>query len=232
MSEYTVRKLLMRSIELEARLNRAEAVALYYNPKVDDFKTSELYISEVLASLIHNGEIDREEVEHYTEMKGKFYNKIRARRIADQCDLGIADSLSDAMLEYGIIFEEEPECEGFEALFYSDSALLSHDHNGILNFYNIGAQNALHHLPEKAIGMPSIDLVPKGLRLIEERQKLFERVINERIAIEIQEERITASGDPVEIKAVVFPYELDSKLTIVARAEPITTGNPSPFLRK
>ena len=136
----------------------------------------------------------------------------------ENCDLGI--SLANAMSHHAISFveREDSEIKGYgkiAALFYSQSALLSQDHKGILNFYNLGAQTVFGYTPDEAIGMPSVNLVPEELRGV--RAEKFGKVIAERIAVSVREERLAKCGKMVKINATVFPYLLDSRLSIAAR---------------
>ena len=144
---------------------------------------------------------------------------------------GLAIALVNAMEEHNVVFEKGIVPEGnpsygeFGLLFYSQAALLSQDHNGVLNFYNLGAQKVFLYAPEEAIGMKSIELVPPNF--IPERVDEFRRILEERIAVEIQTLRMTKGGVLVKINALVFPYELDSKLSIAARVELIDDSNPA-----
>ncbi len=102
-------------------------------------------------------------------------------------------------------------------LFFSESALLSQDHEGKLNFYNFSAARVFGYSPDEAIGMPSVNLVPLELRT--GRAEEFKRILTHGEAVELTEERITKEGKRVRINALVFPYQLEINPSIAARVE-------------
>lgn len=130
----------------------------------------------------------------------------------------LADALVEAIEGYEIDFEVKviPQhwsaYHRFDPLFYSNTALLSHDHNGVLNFYNIGAQKVFEYRPEEAIGMESVELVPHHLRI--ERAEELERALVEPVTM--RTERIVKGGRIITIDAVVFPYQLNGKPSAAA----------------
>lgn len=117
------------------------------------------------------------------------------------------------------------------ALFYSDSPLLSQDNEGRLNFYNLGAQRVFGYAPQEAIGMKSVELVPLPLRTA--RADKFKHILEERTSVEVQEARLAKGDKLIKINAIVFPYLLDSKLSIAARVDLLdANGNAIAPLRK
>jgi PAS domain S-box-containing protein len=103
-------------------------------------------------------------------------------------------------------------------LFYSSLPILSQDHSGNLNFYNLAAEGVFGYTPNEAIGMPAVNLVPAELRGI--RAEHFKRVLEYRIAVSLQsEKRRRKDGSLVEISAIVFPYLLDGTPSVAAKVE-------------
>lgn len=102
-------------------------------------------------------------------------------------------------------------------LFFSESALLAQNHDGRLNFYNFSAARVFGYSPQEAIGLRSIELVPENAR--RERADIFQQVIENGLAVDVLDNRITKEGKIVRINALIFPYELDSRPSIAARVE-------------
>mgnify|MGYP001568911055 CR=1 FL=1 len=108
-------------------------------------------------------------------------------------------------------------------LYYSPHALLSHNFEERINFCNLAAQAIFGYTADEAIGMLSLDLVPEGLK--QGREKLFETVIHEQRLAVVETKRITKPGRIIDIRAHVFPYELQpGKHSIAAVVEMILDG--------
>ena len=107
-------------------------------------------------------------------------------------------------------------------LFLSESALLTQDHEGRLNFYNFSAAKVFGYSPFEAIGLRSLELVPEDAR--RERAEIFHQVVEEGQVVDILDNRITNKREIVRINALVFPYELNSKRAIAARVELLGTN--------
>ena len=80
-------------------------------------------------------------------------------------DSGLARALLAAIKKYDIPLAEgnPPENGVFQdaelnRLYYSGTAVLSHDKRGLLNFYNPAAAKVFGYNIEEALGMPSIIL--------------------------------------------------------------------------
>lgn len=107
--------------------------------------------------------------------------------------------------------KDQPNYGVFDTLFYSKDALLSHDEKGIINFYNLAAQKIFGYTPEEAIGMASEELVPEELK--EERSKELDALVN---LVELQTRRLAKGQKPININALVFPYELQEGIYVAA----------------
>jgi PAS domain S-box-containing protein len=119
-------------------------------------------------------------------------------------DLEIKLNLLKAMNKHQILLVDD-----------SNEALLSQDVNGILNFYNAGAQKIFGYSPKEARGMQSANLVPKELK--PERLEKFKEVLEKGKSFEIQEERLAKGNKKIKINALVFPYETSKGRSIAAR---------------
>ena len=71
-------KLLMHSLELEERLNKATLIALHYNPITDETKSIVDHLDEVYAYLKSEGLID--ETFPYTKVKEYFSKKLQKKK--------------------------------------------------------------------------------------------------------------------------------------------------------
>ena len=134
----------------------------------------------------------------------------------------LASKLIRAILEHNVAFKfvdipGTPDYGYFTPLFFSPDALLSHDLNGIINFYNLAAQNVFDYTPEEIIGMPSVELVPEELRPC--RAEKFRYIIEQRTSAQVQEVRLAKGNKPIDVGASVFPYEIGPKLSITAKVE-------------
>jgi len=123
---------------------------------------------------------------------------------------GLAIALLAAIKKYDIPLAEgnSPENSVFQdaesnRLYYSRTAVLSHDKGGLLNFYNPAAAKVFGYDIEEALGMPSIKLVPEHLR--GERSTEFQKILEEKVNLEFDTLRLNKRGELIPIHAHVFP---------------------------
>ncbi len=129
-------------------------------------------------------------------------------------------ALLKAAKKYGIDLGERINAIALSlkySLYFLDGlevGVLSEDENGLLNFYNKGAEIIFGYSPEEILGIPSVNLAPKYLR--SGREALFERVEKEGAVKGVKTQRIHKSGNLIEIVADVFLYETTNGHCIAA----------------
>jgi len=175
-------------------------------------------------------------------MSSIFRAAIRAQAGLRKLGINIKDDYLNVALGNTILIQQEideiiaPDHKKIEEMVYASlkgqdiaydpssqesHGLLAQDAKGALVYYDKGAERIFGYRRNEAIGMPSASLVPNNHTSDEytrARQALFDRVIGTGIPETISEtQRITKSGDVINIQAVVFRYALpNGKYSIAA----------------
>ena len=128
----------------------------------------------------------------------------------------VALSLLKAIEGHDLHFEEGTITENpisldkrVNRLYYSNTAVLSGDKDGLLNFYNPAASRIFGYSVREAIGMDPEKLVPRSLR--NKRSALLTKVLEKKVIIEFSTKRLKKSGEKISVYALIFPYELEDE---------------------
>ena len=96
----------------------------------------------------------------------------------------------------------------------ADMGLLAEDKRGLINVANLLAAEMFGYEMIEFVSTPSENLVPERFR--QAREKLFRRILEERIVVELDGLRMDKAGKEVPIHAWVFPYKLGKEYSIAA----------------
>ena len=136
-------------------------------------------------------------------------------------DRKIVKPVLASMIKYNVPFGYRQDTVGAISdspqvnLFYdADKGILAEDSNGLLNVTNRAAAELFGYKMTELVGMLSEKLVPERFR--EQRTKLFKRILEEQILVELDGLRLNKSREEIPIHGWVFPYQLGNNLSIAA----------------